>query len=74
MADNRSFEFSELGRELEAVRGGWASEFHRQEGPRLWEISPEEEAVMEKAFRESSSRVAAGPAHGEYRLCFSHII
>lgn len=63
MGGNRAFEFSELQRELDAVRtgapGGWASEF-QQQGPRLWEITPEEEAAMEKAFHES--RAAAGPS------------
>ncbi|KAI9492866.1 hypothetical protein BDB00DRAFT_764733 [Zychaea mexicana] len=54
----RPFEFSELHRELDAVRGGWANEF-QQQGPRLWEVTPEEEAAMEKAFHES--RAAAGP-------------
>ncbi|ORY97214.1 hypothetical protein BCR43DRAFT_523434 [Syncephalastrum racemosum] len=58
----RPFEFSDLQRELEAVRGAgagnWASEFDHQ-GPRLWEISPAEEAAMEKAFHES--RAATGP-------------
>lgn len=65
MGGNRAFEFSELQRELDAVRtgapapGGWASEF-QQQGPRLWEITPDEEAAMEKAFQES--RAAAGPS------------
>ncbi|KAI9307681.1 hypothetical protein BJ944DRAFT_157565 [Cunninghamella echinulata] len=58
------FQFSELQRELENVRqqppmansGEWASEFGHQ-APRIWEINPEEEAAMEKAFEES--RIAA---------------
>lgn len=55
----RPFEMSDLHRELDAVRvGGWANEF-QQAGPRLREISAEEEAAMEKAFQES--RAAAGP-------------
>ncbi|KAI9315140.1 hypothetical protein BX666DRAFT_1959662 [Dichotomocladium elegans] len=62
MVGNRAFEFSELQRELDAVRSGrsgWASEFQHQ-GPRLWEITPEEEKAMERAFQES--RAAAGPS------------
>ncbi|KAI8387977.1 uncharacterized protein BYT42DRAFT_558465 [Radiomyces spectabilis] len=64
------FEFSELHHELDALRhhppahgtaGSWTNEFdtmHQQGGARLWEISPEEEAAMEKVFQES--RMAAG--------------
>ncbi|KAI8373219.1 uncharacterized protein BYT42DRAFT_579628 [Radiomyces spectabilis] len=62
------FQFTDLQRELEAVHqqgpmtGGWANEFDAvQQGPRLWEVNPEEEAAMEKAFQES--RMAAGPVH-----------
>ncbi|KAI8081583.1 uncharacterized protein BX664DRAFT_268750 [Halteromyces radiatus] len=67
MAPN-PFQFSELQRELENVRqhshlqqgpasGDWSAEFGHQ-GPRIWELKPEEEAAMEKAFEES--RIAAG--------------
>ena len=65
----RAFEFSELQRELNAVRGSggnWSSEF-QQQGPRLWEISAEEEAAMEKAFHES--RAAAGPTMNASGRC-----
>lgn len=62
-----NFEFSALQRELDAVRqvpaaGGWAREFggQQQGGPKLWELTPGEEAAMEKAFMES--RAAAGPS------------
>lgn len=62
-----NFEFSALQRELDAVRqvpGGWANEFgsHQQQhnGPKLWELTPGEEAAMEKAFLES--KAAAGPS------------
>ncbi|KAI7859211.1 hypothetical protein BDC45DRAFT_543574 [Circinella umbellata] len=59
LGPGRPFEMSDLHRELDAVRvGGWANEF-QQAGPRLREISSEEEAAMEKAFQES--RAAAGP-------------
>ncbi|SAM04006.1 hypothetical protein [Absidia glauca] len=58
------FQFSELQRELENVRqqthmggGDWSAEFGQQ-GPRIWELKPDEEAAMEKAFEES--RLAAG--------------
>ncbi|KAI8342472.1 hypothetical protein BC941DRAFT_412888, partial [Chlamydoabsidia padenii] len=58
------FQFSELQRELESVRqhqgsvgGDWSAEFGRQ-GPRIWELKPEEEMAMENAFEES--RLAAG--------------
>lgn len=61
------FQFSELQRELENVRqhshiqgpvgGDWSAEFGRQ-GPQIWELKPEEEMAMEKAFEES--RLAAG--------------
>ncbi|KAI8967554.1 hypothetical protein BDF20DRAFT_829366 [Mycotypha africana] len=59
-----AFEFSALQRELETVRqiphaGGWANEF-QQQGPKLWELTPAEEAAMEKAFVES--KAAAGPS------------
>ena len=67
LGPGRPFEMSDLHRELDAVRvGGWANEF-QQAGPRLREISAEEEAAMEKAFQES--RAAAGPtmnASGEF--------
>jgi peroxin-5 len=66
MAPN-PFQFSELQRELENVRqqshvhgpvgGDWSAEFGQQ-GPRIWELKPDEEAAMEKAFEES--RIAAG--------------
>lgn len=63
MASN-PFQFSELQRELENVRqqahmggGDWSAEFGQQ-GPRIWELKPDEEAAMEKAFEES--RLAAG--------------
>ncbi|CAO3595545.1 unnamed protein product [Absidia cylindrospora] len=68
MAPN-PFQFSELQRELESVRqqshihgpvgggGDWSAEFGQQ-GPRIWELKPDEEAAMEKAFEES--RIAAG--------------
>ncbi|CAO3595763.1 unnamed protein product [Absidia cylindrospora] len=68
MAHN-PFQFSELQRELEGVRqqthiqgpigggGDWSAEFGHQ-GPRIWELKPDEEAAMEKAFEES--RLAAG--------------
>jgi peroxin-5 len=70
MGMQNNFEFSALQRELDAVRqvphgagGGWASEFghsHQQQGPKLWELTPAEEAAMEKAFIES--KAAAGPS------------
>lgn len=60
-----NFEFSALQRELDAVRqvpGGWANEFgnHHPQQAKLWELTPGEEAAMEKAFLES--RAAAGPS------------
>lgn len=58
---NNNFEFSALQRELDAVRtGGWANEF-QQQGPKIWEISPAEEAAMEKAFMESKARAGSNP-------------
>jgi peroxin-5 len=75
-----NFEFSALQRELDAVRqvpGGWANEFgsHQQHnGPKLWELTPGEEAAMEKAFLES--KAAAGPsqsASGKIDNFFSYI-
>lgn len=69
MGQQNNFEFSALQRELDAVRqvpGGWANEF-QQQGPKLWELTPGEEAAMEKAFLES--KAAAGPsqsASGKY--------
>ncbi|CAO3673108.1 hypothetical protein G6F70_005790 [Rhizopus microsporus] len=61
-AASSPFEFNELHRELDAVRlqrGNWANEF-QQSGPKLWELTPGEEAAMEKAFLES--KAAAGPS------------
>ena len=61
-AAREPFQFTDLQRELENVRhmrpeGNWQAEFNQ--GPRIWELKPEEEAAMEKAFQES--RQAAGP-------------
>ncbi|KAI9481683.1 MAG: hypothetical protein EXX96DRAFT_595360 [Benjaminiella poitrasii] len=64
---NNNFEFSALQRELDTIRqapsmapvgGNWTAEFHQQ-GPKIWELTPAEEAAMEKAFIES--KAAAGP-------------
>ncbi|ORX61664.1 TPR-like protein [Hesseltinella vesiculosa] len=69
------FQFTELQRELENVRhmrpgADWQAEFNQQ-GPRIWEIKPEEEAAMERAFQES--RQAAGPnAAAWHREFMSH--
>ncbi|KAI8065609.1 hypothetical protein BC940DRAFT_303822 [Gongronella butleri] len=73
-AAREPFQFTDLQRELENVRhmrpeGNWQAEFNR--GPRIWELKPEEEAAMEKAFQES--RQAAGPnAAAWHREFMSH--
>lgn len=85
MGIQNNFEFSALQRELDAVRqvphaGGWANEFghsHQQQhqGPKLWELTPEEEAAMEKAFVES--KAAAGPsqsASGNYIYIYKVVL
>ncbi|KAI7898702.1 uncharacterized protein BX663DRAFT_523789 [Cokeromyces recurvatus] len=68
MIHNNNFEFSALQRELDTIRQmapekSWTTEFnhhHQQQGPKIWELTPGEEAAMEKAFMES--RAAAGPS------------
>ncbi|KAL0074095.1 hypothetical protein J3Q64DRAFT_1637866 [Phycomyces blakesleeanus] len=60
-----NFQFSELSRELESIRqqdqGGWANEFGmHSNGPKIWEVTADQEAAMEKAFEESMAR--AGPS------------
>ncbi|KAI7864415.1 hypothetical protein BDF14DRAFT_1834704 [Spinellus fusiger] len=55
-----NFQFSELERELNTIQRDdmWGHEFNQ--GPKLWEIPPNEEAMMEEVFQKNMARTGTG--------------
>lgn len=76
-----AFQFSDLHNELDNIhmgphhmpqQGGWAGEFETMSnGPKLWELNPEEASAMEKTYQACTLNHEHGPCglHHEHPPC-----